>query len=87
MRVAACEAAGPGGGGQDKILMGSERRSLVMTQQCRRNTAYHEAGHALVALKTKGAAPPPAPSPAPGLASALQLPAPSFACSCRVLVQ
>lgn len=42
---------------QDKILMGSERRSMVMTAQCRRNTAYHEAGHALVALKTPGALP------------------------------
>ncbi len=40
---------------QDKIMMGAERRSMVQTAQCRRNTAYHEAGHALVALKTQGA--------------------------------
>jgi ATP-dependent Zn protease len=40
---------------QDKIMMGAERKSMVQTAQCRRNTAYHEAGHALVALNTKGA--------------------------------
>jgi ATP-dependent Zn protease len=39
---------------QDKIMMGAERKSMVQTAQCRRNTAYHEAGHALVALNTKG---------------------------------
>ena len=35
-------------------MMGAERKSMVQTAQCRRNTAYHEAGHALVALSTKG---------------------------------
>ena len=40
---------------QDKIMMGAERKSMVQTAQCRRNTAYHEAGHALVALNTRGA--------------------------------
>ena len=34
---------------KDKVLMGKERRSMVMTEQEKRNTAYHEAGHALVA--------------------------------------
>ncbi len=35
---------------KDKILMGAERRSLVMTDEEKRLTAYHEAGHALVGL-------------------------------------
>src|ERR687890_955681 len=35
---------------KDKVLMGTERRSLVMSEDERRMTAYHEAGHALVAL-------------------------------------
>ena len=34
---------------KDKVMMGVERRSLVMSEQEKRNTAYHEAGHALVA--------------------------------------
>jgi cell division protease FtsH len=34
---------------KDKIVMGAERRSIVMPEQERRNTAYHESGHALVA--------------------------------------
>src|SRR3989475_8085527 len=34
---------------KDKIVMGAERRSLVMPEEERRNTAYHEPGHALVA--------------------------------------
>jgi cell division protease FtsH len=34
---------------KDKILMGAERRSIVMPEEERRNTAYHESGHALVA--------------------------------------
>jgi len=35
---------------KDKILMGAERRSMVMSEREKRNTAYHEAGHAIVAL-------------------------------------
>ncbi|HLT98832.1 MAG TPA: ATP-dependent zinc metalloprotease FtsH [Burkholderiaceae bacterium] len=34
---------------KDKIIMGAERRTLIMPEEERRNTAYHEAGHALVA--------------------------------------
>ena len=34
---------------KDKIMMGAERRSMVMPEEERRNTAYHESGHALVA--------------------------------------
>jgi len=37
---------------KDKVLMGTERRSMIMTDEDRRITAYHEAGHALVALLT-----------------------------------
>jgi cell division protease FtsH len=35
---------------KDKVLLGVERRSMIMTEEERRVTAYHEAGHALVAL-------------------------------------
>lgn len=35
---------------KDKILMGSERKSMVMPESERRNTAYHEAGHTIVGL-------------------------------------
>jgi len=34
---------------KDKIIMGAERRSLIMPEEERRNTAYHESGHAVVA--------------------------------------
>jgi cell division protease FtsH len=36
---------------KDKVLMGVERKSLLLTDEEKRNTAYHEAGHALVAAK------------------------------------
>ncbi len=35
---------------KDKIMMGSERRSMIMQEEERRNTAYHESGHAVVAM-------------------------------------
>jgi cell division protease FtsH len=38
---------------KDKVLMGAERRSLIMSDEEKRTTAYHEAGHALVAMLTK----------------------------------
>src|SRR5450432_4842948 len=34
---------------KDKVVMGAERRSMVMPEEERRNTAYHESGHAVVA--------------------------------------
>ncbi|MFP6563104.1 MAG: ATP-dependent zinc metalloprotease FtsH [Myxococcota bacterium] len=37
---------------KDKVLLGTERRSLVMSEADKRITAYHEAGHALVAVLT-----------------------------------
>ena len=42
---------------KDKVLMGAERRSMVITEEEKRVTAYHEAGHALIALLTPGADP------------------------------
>ena len=35
---------------KDKVMMGSERRSMVLTQEQKEKTAYHEAGHAVVGL-------------------------------------
>jgi ATP-dependent metalloprotease len=42
---------------KDKILMGAERKTAVITAETARCTAYHEAGHALVAVMTDGAMP------------------------------
>lgn len=42
---------------KDKVLMGPERRSMIMTEEEKRNTSYHEAGHALVGLKLKSGDP------------------------------
>src|SRR3989449_1420821 len=42
---------------KDKILMGAERKSMVMSEAEKRNTAYHEAGHALVAVVLPNADP------------------------------
>ncbi|MGB7910980.1 MAG: ATP-dependent zinc metalloprotease FtsH [Desulfobaccales bacterium] len=42
---------------KDKVLMGAERRSLILSERERRNTAYHEAGHTLVARLSPGADP------------------------------
>ena len=36
---------------KDKIMMGAERRSMVLTQDQKEKTAYHEAGHAIVGIK------------------------------------
>jgi len=41
----------------DRVLMGVERASAVIPEQVRRVTAFHEGGHALVALRTEGAMP------------------------------
>ena len=42
---------------KDKVLMGAERRSMVMSTDERRKVAYHESGHALVAALQKGGDP------------------------------
>ncbi len=42
---------------KDKVLMGAERRSMVMSQEERRKVAYHESGHALVAALQLGGDP------------------------------
>ncbi len=42
---------------KDKVMMGAERRSMVITEEEKKVTAYHEAGHALVAMYIPGADP------------------------------
>ena len=38
---------------RDKVMMGSERRSMVMTEEEKTLTAYHEAGHAIVTINER----------------------------------
>jgi len=62
---------------KDKIMMGAERRSTVMTQEEKELTAYHEAGHAILALNVPSADP---------LHKATIIPAVvpwAWSCSCR----
>ena len=42
---------------KDKVIMGAARKSLILSEAEKRNTAYHEAGHALVAASIPGADP------------------------------
>ncbi len=42
---------------KDKVLMGTERKSLLISDEEKRSTAYHEAGHAMVAKLTPGSDP------------------------------
>src|SRR5262247_1524672 len=42
---------------KDKVVLGTERRSMIMSDEDKRVTAYHEGGHALVALLTEGSDP------------------------------
>ena len=44
-------------GSKDKVLMGAERKSLVISEEEKRTTAFHEAGHALVAYVHPGSDP------------------------------
>ncbi|MFO7982792.1 MAG: ATP-dependent zinc metalloprotease FtsH [Desulfuromonadales bacterium] len=44
-------------GAKDKVMMGTERRSMVITEEEKKVTAYHEAGHALVGLHIPGSDP------------------------------
>jgi cell division protease FtsH len=44
-------------GAKDKVLMGKERKSMVITESDKKVTAYHEAGHALVAFLVPGSDP------------------------------
>ncbi len=42
---------------KDKVMMGAERRSMIMSDEEKRSTAFHEAGHALVAALSEGCDP------------------------------
>jgi cell division protease FtsH len=42
---------------KDKVMLGVERKSLVLSEEERRLTAYHEAGHSVVSMKTPGSDP------------------------------
>merc|ERR1719359_1580646 len=66
VNTAACQAAKNGletlnsltlDKAKDRILMGAERKTMVLTEESREATAYHESGHAVVALRTRRAMP------------------------------
>ena len=66
LKTAACTAAKDGkleidaitiDASKDKILMGAERKSMLISEESKKLTAYHESGHAIVALFTEGAMP------------------------------
>lgn len=42
---------------KDKVVMGAERKSMLISENEKKSTAYHEAGHVLVAIKTPGSDP------------------------------
>ena len=42
---------------KDKVMMGVQRKSMVLTDEEKETTAYHESGHAIVAIRTEGADP------------------------------
>lgn len=42
---------------KDKILLGAAKKKMVITEESRKNTAYHEAGHAIMAMFSLGATP------------------------------
>ena len=39
---------------KDKVMLGTERRSMVLTDSERKLTAYHEAGHVVIGVKVPG---------------------------------